>query len=45
MAGTTWNQGKCPIIKSETIALLEAMKVMEQQGITHVILKWITGMW
>jgi ribonuclease HI len=36
IAGTTWNQGKCSIIEGETKALLEAMKVMEQQGITHV---------
>ncbi|MCH87069.1 cytochrome P450, partial [Trifolium medium] len=37
MAGTSWNQGKCSIIEGEAIALLEAMKTMEQRGMSHVI--------
>ncbi|GAU10714.1 hypothetical protein TSUD_425140, partial [Trifolium subterraneum] len=36
-AGSCWNQGKCSIIEGEAIALLQAMKEMEQGGFTHVI--------
>jgi ribonuclease HI len=36
-AGSPWSQRKCSIIEGETIALLEAMKEMEQTGFTHVI--------
>jgi ribonuclease HI len=37
MAGTAWYQGKCSIIEGEAMALLEAMKTMEQHGFSHVI--------
>jgi ribonuclease HI len=29
--------GNCSILEGESIALIEALKVMEQQGISHVI--------
>ncbi|GAU46165.1 hypothetical protein TSUD_301250 [Trifolium subterraneum] len=35
--GTYWKEGKCSTIEGEAIALLEAMREMEHQGITHVI--------
>jgi ribonuclease HI len=37
MAGTAWYQGKYSIIEGEAMALLEAMKTMEQNGFSHVI--------
>jgi ribonuclease HI len=37
LAGTAWYQGKWSIIEGEAMALLEAMRTMEQNGITHVI--------
>ncbi|CAJ2634618.1 unnamed protein product [Trifolium pratense] len=37
MAETTWLNGNCSIIEGESIALLEALKVLEQRGISHVI--------
>jgi hypothetical protein len=37
LAGTVWYQGKWSIIEGEAMAILEAMRVMEQNGITHVI--------
>jgi hypothetical protein len=37
MAGTAWYQGKWSIIEGEAMDLLEAMRIMEQNGITHVI--------
>jgi ribonuclease HI len=37
MAGTTWLEGNYSIIEGEAIALLEAMKVMEQRHISNVI--------
>jgi hypothetical protein len=36
-AGTTWLEGNCSIIEGESIALLEALKEIEQRGISHVI--------
>jgi ribonuclease HI len=37
MAGTAWYQGKCSIIEGKAMALLEAMKTMEQHGVSQVI--------
>jgi hypothetical protein len=37
MAETTWIDGSCSIVEGESIALLEALKVMEQKGYSHVI--------
>jgi ribonuclease HI len=37
MAGTTWLHGNYSIIEGEAIALLEAMKAMEQRRISNVI--------
>jgi ribonuclease HI len=37
MAGTTWLEGNCSIVEGEYIALLEALKVVENRGISHVI--------
>jgi ribonuclease HI len=37
MAGTTWLEGNCSIVEGESIALLEALKNMENRGISHVI--------
>ncbi|MCI61358.1 replication protein A 70 kDa dna-binding subunit, partial [Trifolium medium] len=36
-AGTYCYEGKCSVTEGESIAVLEAMKDMEQRGITHVI--------
>jgi hypothetical protein len=35
-AETTWIDGSCSIVEGESIALLEALKVMEQRGYSHV---------
>jgi ribonuclease HI len=37
MAEITWRDGICSIIEGEAFALLEAIKVMEQRGITNVV--------
>ncbi|MCH81027.1 cytochrome P450, partial [Trifolium medium] len=37
LAETTWMDGNCSILEGEAIALLEALKVMTQRGISHVI--------
>jgi hypothetical protein len=37
MAETTWLDGSCSIVEGESIALLEALKVMVQKGYSHVI--------
>jgi ribonuclease HI len=37
MAETTWIDGSCSIVEGESIALLEALKVMGQRGYSHVI--------
>jgi ribonuclease HI len=37
LAGTAWYHGKYSIIEGEAKALLEAMRTMEQNGISHVI--------
>ncbi|MCH83955.1 RNA-directed DNA polymerase (Reverse transcriptase), partial [Trifolium medium] len=39
MATTTWMEGNCSIMESESIALLEALKVLEQRGLSHVIIE------
>jgi ribonuclease HI len=39
MAETTWLEGNCSIMEGESIALLEALHAMEQQGLTHVIIE------
>jgi ribonuclease HI len=38
-AETTWLEGNCSIMEGESIALLEALHAMEQQGLTHVIIE------
>jgi ribonuclease HI len=37
VAGTTWIDGCCSILEGESIALIEALKVMEQRGYSHVV--------
>jgi ribonuclease HI len=37
VAGTAWNEGNCSIIEGEALALLHALKEMEQRGLTQVI--------
>jgi ribonuclease HI len=37
LAGTAWKEGICSIVEGESIAILEAMKVIEQRGISNVI--------
>jgi hypothetical protein len=37
VAGTSWIDGNCSIVEGESIALMEALKFMEQQGYSHVI--------
>ncbi|KAK2450022.1 hypothetical protein QL285_009162 [Trifolium repens] len=36
MAGTTWIDGSCSIEEGESVALIEALKVMEQRGYSDV---------
>jgi ribonuclease HI len=38
-AETTWRDGLCSILEGESIALIEALHALEQQGITHVIIE------
>jgi ribonuclease HI len=37
LAGTMWKDGICSIVEGESIAILEAMKVITQKGISNVI--------
>jgi ribonuclease HI len=37
LAGTAWKEGIFSIVEGESIAILEAMKVIEQRGISNVI--------
>jgi ribonuclease HI len=37
MAETTWIDGICSIVEGESLALLEALKVLNQRGYSHVI--------
>jgi hypothetical protein len=37
LAGTVWKEGIFSIVEGESIAILEAMKVIEQRGISNVI--------
>ncbi|PNX71836.1 cytochrome p450, partial [Trifolium pratense] len=37
LAGSSWIQGKCSTIEGEAIAMLEAMKELEQRGFTNVM--------
>jgi ribonuclease HI len=37
MAGTTWREGHCSILEGEAMALLHALKEMEQIGLSQVI--------
>jgi ribonuclease HI len=37
MAETTWIDGSCSIVEGESLALIEALKVMEQRGYSHVV--------
>jgi ribonuclease HI len=36
-AETTWFDGNCSIVEGESIALLEALKVINQRGYSHVV--------
>ncbi|MCI04184.1 cytochrome P450, partial [Trifolium medium] len=36
-AETAWMMGNCSIVEGESIALLEALKALEQRGTSHVI--------
>jgi ribonuclease HI len=38
-AETTWIDGNCSILEGESLALLEALRVLEQRGITHVVIE------
>jgi ribonuclease HI len=37
MAGTTWKDGQCSILEGEAMALLHAMRELEQRGLSQVI--------
>ncbi|KAK2423957.1 zinc finger CCCH domain protein [Trifolium repens] len=37
MAGTTWREGHCSILEGEAMALLHALREMEQLGLSQVI--------
>jgi hypothetical protein len=37
MTATTWMDGNWSIVEGESIALIEALRFMEQRGISHVI--------
>jgi ribonuclease HI len=37
MAGTTWKIGQCSILEGEAMALLHAMREIEQRGLSQVI--------
>jgi hypothetical protein len=37
VAGTSWKEGNCSIVEGEVHALFEALRQVENQGITHVI--------
>jgi ribonuclease HI len=37
MAGTLWQEGHLSVIEGEAYALLEALKAMQQQGLSQVI--------
>jgi hypothetical protein len=37
LGGTIWNDEICSIVVGESLAILEAMKVIEQRGISNVI--------
>jgi ribonuclease HI len=37
MAGTLWQEGKFTVLEGEANALLEALKVLQQKGYSHVI--------
>jgi hypothetical protein len=38
-AETTWIDGNCSILEGESLALIEALRVLEQRGITHVVIE------
>jgi ribonuclease HI len=38
-AETTWIDGNCSILEGESLALLEALRALEQRGITHVVIE------
>jgi ribonuclease HI len=37
MAGTSWKDGQCSILEGEAMALLHAMRELEQRGLSQVI--------
>ncbi|CAJ2643912.1 unnamed protein product [Trifolium pratense] len=39
MAGTGWREGNYSIVEGEALALFEALKVMEQKGLSHVLVE------
>jgi ribonuclease HI len=38
-AGTTWNEGQYLILEGEAVALLHALREMEQRGLSQVLLE------
>jgi ribonuclease HI len=38
-AGTSWVEGSCSVIEGEAIALLEALRELEQRGLSQVIIE------
>jgi ribonuclease HI len=38
-AKTNWIDGNCSVVEGESIALIEALRAMEQRDITHVIIE------
>jgi exosome complex RNA-binding protein Rrp42 (RNase PH superfamily) len=38
-AETTWIDGNCSILEGESLALIEALRALEQRGITHVVIE------
>ncbi|MCI72917.1 hypothetical protein A2U01_0094181, partial [Trifolium medium] len=39
MAATAWLEGNCSIVEGESIALLEALRTLEQRGLSHVVIE------
>jgi ribonuclease HI len=38
-AGTTWVEGNCSVIEGEALALLTALRELQEQGMSHVIIE------
>jgi ribonuclease HI len=39
LAGSSWFEGSCSVIEGEAIALLDALRQLEQKGFSHVIVE------